>query len=330
MPSTSVRDLVVHDHDLVIATHGRSFWILDDVTPLRAARRAVASPGPFLCSPAIAMRVRDNRNTDTPMPPDEPLGENPPDGAVFDIWLPQSPQSPVMLEILDASGRLVRRFRTDDVLDSLPTTLQVPRVWMRPPQSLVARAGMNRFVWDLHGPALAGAEPSYPIAATPGRTPAEPRGPWVVPGRYRVRLTVGEVVRERGFEVRMDPRVRVTTAELTRQLQLSRRLAEALRRDSLLTANLMERINVATDRSEDDLEALSTVIRGPRAAPAPGATRPTTLEQVRQRILRLYDLVQEADAAPTPAMEAATTRVIADLTVLEQRAATLGIRVRER
>lgn len=324
LPSTSVRDLVVHERDLVIATHGRSFWILDDVTPLRRGLTASASSTPYLCPPAYAMRVRDNRNTDTPMPPDEPLGENPPDGAVFDFWLPTAPSGPVMLEVLDLAGRLVRRFRTDDAVDSLPTTLQVPRIWMRPPQRLLARAGMNRFVWDLHGAPLAGAEAHYPIAATPGRTPAEPRGPWVVPGRYRVRLTVGEVVRERTLEVRMDPRVRITTAELGRQFQLSRRLAEALQQDSTWMARVLDRINGGFEHTEFELRQLEAISYGPASSP-PGATREMTLDQMRQRLLRLYDRVQEADAAPTRAMESAANRLFIELAAMEQRVRALGL-----
>lgn len=319
LPSTSVRDLVVHDRDLVIATHGRSFWILDDVTPLRAARRIAQADVPMLCPPAPAMRVRDNRNTDTPMPPDEPLGENPPDGAILDWWLPRAPQGGVMLEVLDAAGRLVRRFRSDDVLDSLPTHLQVPRLWMQPPTTLPTRVGMNRFVWDLHGAPLALAEPSYPIAATPGRTPAEPRGPWVVPGRYRLRLTVEGVVHERLLEVRMDPRVRVTHDELRRQARLSQRIGVALRQDSTLIAQVQTHLNEASERSEPELEALASLVSGPRGTAAPGAPRNSSLEQVKGRLLRLYDLVQEADAAPTPAMEAAAERVFADLDALDRR-----------
>lgn len=325
LPATSVRDLVVHDRDLVIATHGRSFWILDDVTPLRAARAATAATTAYLCAPATAVRVRDDRNPDTPMPPDEPRGENPPDGAVFDWWLPRAPQGLVMLEVLDDAGRLVRRFRSDDVLDSLPRNLQVPRWWMRPPTSLPHRAGMNRFVWDLHGAPLAGAEPSYPISATPGRTPAEPRGPWVVPGRYRVRLTVDDVVRERSLVVRMDPRVRVTSAALVEQWRLAQRLATALRRDSTLTSLALEHVNNPRDLTETDLEAIATTVSGPRQPGPPGTPRPASLEQVRQRLLRLYDLVQECDAAPTPAMHAAAGRVLADLGDLATRLRTLGV-----
>src|SRR5262249_13903884 len=157
----------------------------------RHAREALASRTAYLCPPAPAVRVRANRNTDTPVPPDEPLGQNPPDGAVIDYWLPEAPHAEVRVEILDATGTCVRRFSTRDPVDSLPLGLQVPTYWMRRPQRLSVEPGMNRFVWDLHGEGLPGVDLGYPIAATPEDTPAEPRGPWMPPGDYRVRLVVG-------------------------------------------------------------------------------------------------------------------------------------------
>ena len=325
LPATSIRDLVVHDRDLVIATHGRSFWILDDVTPLRAARDIATVGSPYLCPPATAVRVRDDRNTDTPFPPDEPVGENPPDGALLDYWLPHPSQGPVTLEILDEAGRVVRRFASTDALDSLPEHLQVPRWWMRRPVALPTRVGMNRFVWDLHEQPLAVSERSYPIAATPERTPAEPRGPWAMPGRYRVRLTASGITRERPLTVRMDPRVHVTTTGLTRQHALSRRLADAVQRDSALIAEVRDAIG---SRTEDDstatrLDRLSALLNGPRGPRVPGAARVANLEEVQQRLMRLYDLVQEADAEPTPAMSEAASRVFADLDALERRIARL-------
>ena len=325
LPATSVRDLVVHDRDLVIGTHGRSFWIMDDVTPLRAARRVQAARVAQLLDPAHAVRVRTNRNTDTPFPPDEPMGENPPDGAVLDYWLPVVPSGPIVLEMRDESGRtLIRRFASDDRLDSLPTGLHVPRYWMRRPKGLPTRAGMNRFVWDLHAQPVAGAPREFPISATPGDTPAEPRGPWVPPGRYLVRLTVDGVASSRTLHITMDPRVRTTALELTQQWEWSVRVVDALRRDSTIMARVRERIADLKDRQGvgEQLTALAGLLAS-AAPPVPAAVRPPDLERVQGQLLRLYDLLQEADAAPTPAVEKACVKVLMDLDGLATRAEAL-------
>src|SRR5450755_5073238 len=109
LPHTSMRDLWIHESDLIVATHGRSFWILDDITPLRQLNEKGMQSAAWLSHPAPAYRVRRSTNSDTPLPPDEPLAENPPDGAVLDYFLPQPQSGSVTLEILDAAGKLVRR-----------------------------------------------------------------------------------------------------------------------------------------------------------------------------------------------------------------------------
>ena len=114
MPATSIRDLVIHDDDIVVATHGRSFWILDDITPLRQMTQQVDASGATLFRPQAAWRVRWNTNTDTPLPPEEPAGENPPDGAIIDYVIGREAPRPVSLEIRDSTGYLVRRFSSED------------------------------------------------------------------------------------------------------------------------------------------------------------------------------------------------------------------------
>ncbi len=323
LPATSVRDLVVHDRDLVIGTHGRSFWILDDVTPLREAKRALASNAAVLLPPAPAVRVRANRNTDTPFPPDEPMGQNPPDGAILDYWLPSAPHDAVVLEVLDRAGaRTLRRFSSADPLDSLPTNLNVPRYWMRVPQGVPTRAGMNRFVWDLHAAPLAGAPREFPISATPGDTPAEPRGPWIQPGAYRVRLTVDGHATTLPLTVTMDPRVRATEAELQQQWDWSVRLADAIRRDSTLMARVRDRIAGLKDHDgvHETLDALATLLSGASQPPVAGKPRPADLERIQGQLFRLYDLMQESDAAPTPAVTEASVQALEDLELLTARA----------
>jgi hypothetical protein len=264
--------------------------------------------------------VRANRNTDTPVPPDEPMGQNPPDGAIVDYWLPEAPRGAVTLDVLDASGALVRRFASTDPAPELPTGLQVPLYWMRPPRTLPAAAGMNRFVWDLHGAALPGVEQDYPISATPGDTPAEPRGPWVLPGEYRLRLSVGIVHVERALSVRMDPRITTPAPDLRRQSELSAQLVAGMRRDSTLRSHLRVRIATIRDTADTSRRALVALMEGERAAPrGRDIGGPPSLARTQSQLIRLFDLVQEPDAAPTPAVEAAAAAALAELGELERR-----------
>jgi len=233
MPATSIRDLVVHGGDLVIGTHGRGFWILDDVTPLRQldAKWAAGLAGaPFLYAPQTAVRVRRNRNTDTPLPPEEPVGQNPPDGAILDYVLGARPTAAVTLEILDHDGALVRRFASDDAPEPLVEPLVVPAYWVRPPRLLSAAPGMHRFVWDLRLPPPPAREHEYPISAIAGDTPREPLGPLVPPGTYTVKLTVDGTAFTRTLTVKMDPRVAMSPADLAAQFALLKRVTGALAR----------------------------------------------------------------------------------------------------
>ena len=140
MPATSVRDLVIHEDDLVIGTHGRSFWILDNITPLRQLDQRVAGAPAHLFRPQLARRVRWNTYTDTPLPPEEPAGKNPPDGAILDYALAAAAAGPVTLEILDASGKMIRRFSSADKPEPVDEKeMNVPTYWVRPARFSPAR-----------------------------------------------------------------------------------------------------------------------------------------------------------------------------------------------
>jgi photosystem II stability/assembly factor-like uncharacterized protein len=207
MPATSIRDLVIHGDDLVVGTHGRSFWILDDVAPLRQIDDRSAAQPALLFRPQPALLWPRSVNTDTPLPPDEPAGENPPDGAIVDYWLAAPPAAPLVLEFVDAAGAVVRRFASDEPAPALDARdLTVMSEWARAPVRLDATAGAHRFVWDLHGAAPAGAKPRLPIAAIWHDTPVEPRGAPVAPGEYTVRLVADGRVLTQPLSVRADPR----------------------------------------------------------------------------------------------------------------------------
>ena len=293
MPATSVRDLIIKDDDLVVATHGRGFWILDDITPLRQVTGPIAAAGVHLYKPADAWRVQWSKYTDTPMPPDEPSGENPPDGAIIDYFIGVPAAGPVAIEILDAADMPVRRFSSADPVAPRATSGNWPACWMRPERVPSAAAGMHRFVWDLRYPPPKAFEFFYPISATPGDTAPEPRGPWVMPGTYTVRITVGALVQAQPLVVKMDPRVKTSPADLERQFALSRRLSEAIGR-------VHDRIV--------RLEAGSPQRKARPEEPAPWADSEApnaVLRRLHEQLLGLYGTVQEADAAPTPAVVSA-------------------------
>src|SRR5204863_3521805 len=141
-------------------THGRGFWILDNITPLRQLDRAKIES--VLFKPQTALRVRFNLNSDTPLPPDEPAGENPPDGAMLDYALAKDADGQVTIEIKDSTGATVRTYSSDDVPEKYdPKKLRIPEYWIRPAQSVSTKAGMHRFVWDLHHPPVPEVEPEY-------------------------------------------------------------------------------------------------------------------------------------------------------------------------
>ncbi|HEX8679251.1 MAG TPA: hypothetical protein VF683_04800, partial [Chthoniobacterales bacterium] len=143
MPATSVRDLIIKDDDVCVGTHGRGFWILDNITPLR--QLAADTRETALLKPQTAIRVRWNMNTDTPLPPDEPVGENPPEGAMIDYRLADGTTGEVTLEIKDGKGNVVRRYSSNDRLPQIDAKeLKVPAYWVRPPQPLSAAAGLHR------------------------------------------------------------------------------------------------------------------------------------------------------------------------------------------
>jgi len=341
LPATSVRDLVVHDSDVVIATHGRSFWILDDVTPLRQIPEAAAAAptAAYLFRPAGAVRVRWNQNTDTPLPIDEPAAPNPPDGAVVDYYLPRLPVAPVVLEILDAGGRLVRRFSSDDPPELPDTGLNIPPWWIRPPTRLGSGQGMHRFVWDLRGPPPPVLRHDYPIAAIPHDTPREPRGPWVLPGRYTARLSVDGRAYQQPLAVRMDPRVPLAAGALARQWIVASRLVGALRRDSMALAGvraLRRELPGARQRAGagplaatlDSLEREAAALESGPTGPPAGGPAPASLTRLNAQLAELYGVVEGADAMPTRPAEALARALAGDVVVLEARARTLAGRFR--
>ena len=256
LPVTSVPDLMIHGDDLVIATFGRSFWILDNMTPLRQAAEASKHDAPFLYHPATAIRVDNDDFVGTPIPPEEPLAENPPNGAIVDYVL-RSPAQTVTLEILDAQNKLVRKFSSEEKIPTRPNSLPVAERWLPKPQRLEKTPGMHRFVWDLRwgtsGGPVADEESEY----------RNPRGPKAVPGTYQARLTVDGKAQNQPLEIMMDPRSPATPDILQKQWQLAHQMFEEVtdaRRTIAEINSLTKQISEAQKKSGDQNTELHSAL----------------------------------------------------------------------
>ncbi|MHB8302631.1 MAG: WD40/YVTN/BNR-like repeat-containing protein [Acidobacteriaceae bacterium] len=221
LPVTSVRDIDVHGNDLVVATHGRSFWILDDMTPLRQAAEAAKASAAWLYRPATAMRIDNDGFLGTPLPPEEPTAKNPPNGAILDYGIKSSARA-VTLTIVDSSGKIVRHFSSADSVPPLPQMAPIAERWFPKPQRLLLAPGMHRFVWDL-------------AWGSSGKTSVDPdsggdeeegavHGPRVVPGTYQVQLTVDGKKFIQPLRIVMDPRSSATSAVLQQQQEIALRI----------------------------------------------------------------------------------------------------------
>jgi photosystem II stability/assembly factor-like uncharacterized protein len=317
LPRTSMRDLWIQDNDLIVATHGRSFWILDDIASLREASATLAAADAHLFTPAPAYRVQRDTYTDTPLPPDEPFAANPPDGAIIDYYLGHAASAPVTLEILDAQGKLVRKFSSADKPDVSEADLKkqlIPLYWPRPFRALSADAGMHRWVWDLHHPAPDSMSHGYPISAIPGDTPRYPLGPTVLPGSYTARLTANGKSYTAPFTVKMDPRVKTSAAGLEKKFQLEMHLAslvsqtsKALSQAGSIRDPLQKLTEQATGATLDSVKAFQTKFAAVLGASGFGAppSKEVTLAQLNGQFATLYGQVWQADAEPTAAQSEA-------------------------
>jgi hypothetical protein len=212
LPVTSVRDITIHGDDLIIATFGRSFWILDDITPVR---QMIPPPQNVrLYQPATAIRVDNDAFLGTPLPPDEPAAKNPPEGAIIDYYLPATAQS-LTLEIFDSGGRLVQRYIGGPMRQQPHPPLPIAERWLIPPVALETTPGAHRFLWDLRW-----AAPGASSASEAEEGFRAPRGPQVVPGTYQLKLTADGKLFAQTLKVEMDPRSPATAAELNEQLRL--------------------------------------------------------------------------------------------------------------
>jgi uncharacterized protein YukE len=331
LPATSMRDLVIHNDDIVVGTHGRSFWILDDITPLRQLNEQIAAARAFLFKPGIAYRVRRNVNTDTPLPPEEPAGKNPPDGAIIDYTLQSAAPAAVKLQILDASGKIVRAFSSTDkpeaTTEELGKELNVPLYWIRPPQILSDAAGQHRFVWDLRTPPPASLRHEYPISAIVHDTPRLPVGPAVMPGVYTVKLEVAGQTFSQPLEIKMDPRITAPVDQLDQQFRLASRICDAMNSTFASLAQVRAVRSQLRDLAHqapkgeiaDAIRALEEKVAPfeEAAAGSGPAAHQQTFAQLNSQFAQLLAVVDGADAAPTQTAQDTTGDLQRSLTALQ-------------
>lgn len=269
MPLVSVRDISVRDGDLAIATHGRAFWILDDVMPLRDLAKNAAS-GARLFASRDAVRTRPGSDEAEASPPETPLGENPPNGAVVDYVVPSTARGPLTLEIIDVGGRTIRRWSSAETPKTPdPNDFDFPAYWIEQPVRLPADPGAHRFVWDFHA--------------------SRPDGPLAPPGTYGVRMTLdGRKYATRLF-LHRDPRVRATDADLRLQATLANEIDGLLQRvnAALEAAGKDAKPNAAAAALRDDAILLSDLEASVESADsAPTANETATWRALRPQTLR--------------------------------------------
>jgi photosystem II stability/assembly factor-like uncharacterized protein len=344
MPAISVRDIEVKDDesclcsDLVAGTHGRGFWILDDVTPLRQAGDAAAASKAYLFKPATGVRIRFATNDPTPWPPELLAGENPPPGAIVDYYLPSS-AADVKLEFLDSAGKVVRTYAsTDAVRKPDPATDPVaynklcqqtpnapdcglPLYWPAPPQILKTSAGMHRFIWDMHYDPLSGGGGRGGFGANgavPHRTYPSVSSPWVPPGVYSARLTVDGQTQAQPITIKMDPRVKITPDVqqifiLTAKMENYARNAASVYKEA---RDLVEKLKAGPQSAAHEallkkLEELAPEAKAPAGGAGagggfggfgPGAdvpSVPSTLTDIGSRLIAAVMSMQATEMPPT-------------------------------
>jgi hypothetical protein len=347
MPAISVRDIRVKDDstclcaDLVAGTHGRGFWILDNIRPLREMaqlRRASESRSAYLFKPGPALRVRFGTNDPTPWPPEVPAGENPPPGALIDYYLADAAQQ-VKLEILDSSGKVVRSYSSDDPVPPDPARdmagynrvcqqnpgaphCGLPLYWPAPVMRVETSAGMHRMSWDMR------YEPVTPedgplgatISATgavPGRTYPQVNSPWAPPGRYQVRLTVSGKSLVQPLLLRLDPRVRITPTGLATLNSLTREMYQSSRGARAAYTEARRLVTALQKMDGSDIQSFRARVESLAPAPRPrggfggfggGQQAPPTLESASVSALAAAMAMQRADVAPTSNQVAACGR----------------------
>ena len=322
MPATSIRDLVIKDDDIVVGTHGRSFWILDNITSLRQVNNRLIAKSTILYKPQTAIRVRWNMNSDTPLPQEEPAGENPPDGAIIDYYLKEKLTTAMQLEIIDAQGKLIRKYSTNDKPYEIPD-VNIPLYWIRPQQILSGEAGAHRFLWDMHYTPL-NVPPTYPISAIYQNTVPVQTAPWVMPGLYTIKLSTDGNSYTQQLIVKIDPRVQTSIKALQQQHDLSFTCYQGRISAVKTFAEISElrkqlkNLSVGNAKNIQALDELAASLQGN-----------TGFEKISKSFTGLFYILQDADMAPTTQTILAVSDAQKQLNQLQAKWNTLKNKIEE-
>ncbi len=229
LPTTSNRDIALKDNDIVVSTYGRGFWVIDDYSMLRQVSSNTASEAAHLFKPGDVIRARRNVGADTPFPPEVPHALNPAEGVQIDYWLAQAARGDVTLDVLDASGALVRHMTSAAVAPvSEAARPPEPNFWIAPPTSIPAIVGGNRTHWDLRYDPPNSFAHSFEINANPGQTPPSPEGPVAIPGTYTLKLTVDGRSYSQTVWIKPDPHSPAPVAAIAAQHALQMKLLQGI------------------------------------------------------------------------------------------------------
>jgi hypothetical protein len=286
---------MIKNDDLIVASHGRGFWILDDVNPLRAVANSNKNADAVLVKPADTYRVRWDMNTDTPLPPDEPAGQNPPDGAIIDYYLKNN-STEVTLEILDSANHVIRKYSSNDKPYEMPA-VNVPSYWIRPQKILSANAGAHRFIWDLHYTPL-NEGISFPMTAVYMNTAPRISSPWVLPGNYIVQLTVNGKTYKQTITVKMDPRVKTPMTDLKQQLDLSLKCYNAQKKCIELSKEISDyrdkiKSKLQSDSSLKNIDTALALLQNNREKGS------LSFAKLNGDFASVSNVLQDADVVPT-------------------------------
>ncbi len=331
LPNTSYRDMVVKGNDLIVGTYGRGIWVLDDISPLRQMTAAVASEPVHLFAPGEAVRVRRNVGADTPFPPEVPHALNPPDGALIYYSLASEPAGDITLDVLDATGSVVRHL-TSAPVEPVKEAAQPPEpnFWLAAPERLTKVAGLNRVNWDLRTDDPPAFSHSFEINANPGLTPPSPEGPLVPPGTYTIRLTVNGTAYRRPITVVNDPRSPATGPDVASQTALQSRIVAGMRASwdgyqqvaaarTAVAADTVSSLPALVVTAAKALDSILARVGGnPEGSRGFGGFRaglpaPPTFVGVNNTLAGQINGLENGDMAPTPAMQAAYAAACKDL-----------------
>jgi hypothetical protein len=330
LPTTSFRDAVIKDNDLVVGTYGRGIWILDDISPLRQMTPTLASEAVCLFKPGDALRIRRNTNQNTPFPPEVPHADNPPDGAIVYYYLATQPSGTVTLDVLDSSGAVVRHMSSAPITPvTEAATPPEPSFWLETPRPLPAAVGTNRVNWDLRYDDPPAFSHSWEINANPGLTPVSPQGPLALPGVYTIKLTVGGKSYSQTVTVRDDPRSPATAVALREEHALQMKMVQGMAEAwdgyhqaaavrTTLAADTGAGVPADVAQAARALSArIDTVAGNPTGGRGffrfGGQAAPPTFVAVNGALVRQINNIEMGDGAPTPATQAEYAATCSDL-----------------